>query len=69
MAENIIIGSRVRAIDELGRWEAAKVKEIGFDKNEILVVFPGWNSDWDRWVNRQEIRHPVSPIEEQRRRE
>lgn len=69
MAENIIVGSRVHAIDELGRWEVAKVKEINLEKREFLVEFPGWDSHWNRWVTRQEIRRPVPPIEEQKRRE
>ena len=67
MAEDIIIGKRIQAIDSLGRWENAKVKEIDNTIGEYFVTFPGWGSEWDRWVTKGELRIPVRPLREQQR--
>ena len=66
MAEKIIIGSKVQEVDELGRWEAAKV--IGREADNFLVSFAGWDKEWVRLVDINKIKNPVPPKEEQKRR-
>lgn len=65
MAGKFSIGSRVQAIDELGRWCAAKVVD---EKDETyLVSFTGYPGH-DIWVDMHAIRLPVLPYEEHQRR-
>lgn len=62
-------GEKVQAVDEIGRWEMAKILEVFADPilNELnkslclyKVRFTGWGSDFDRKVNEEEIRLPVA---------
>ena len=66
MAEEYAIGSRVQAIDELGRWSTARITAV-LDE-EWTVCFPGYPG-FDRDVNAAEIRLRIPPLAEQERRE
>lgn len=57
--------SKVQAIDELGRWEEAKViKDYGED---IEVSFVGWSAAFNRRVARSELRDTYDPFKEEYR--
>ena len=66
MAGKFSVGSRVQAIDELGRWCAAKVVRDNKDRG-YLVSFPGY-PEHDIWADEDSIRHLILPYEEQQRR-
>lgn len=55
------IGNKVQAVDELGRWEAGKVKDVRPD-GTYLVSFDGWGPDFDRNVSTDELRVPLVPF-------
>lgn len=61
------IGDRVQAVDDLGRWETAKILDI-LPNGSFKVTFCGWSSEWDREVKPHEIRKCVPPLEQQERR-
>ncbi|KAJ8028061.1 hypothetical protein HOLleu_30188 [Holothuria leucospilota] len=56
------IGQSVQAIDEVGRWEGARVKNILPDERYV-VGFCGWGEDYDRCVDESEIRLSISPLD------
>lgn len=66
MADIFIINGKVQAVDELGRWCQARIVEV--DGEEIHVSFPGFPGA-DVHVNREHIRKPVLPYEQQFRGE
>ena len=51
-------GTRVQAVDELGRWESARIVKL--QDGQVTVRFPGWSIDFDREVTEEEIRLPVA---------
>jgi len=58
------IGSRVQAIDELGRWEEGKVVDY-HNKDGIcgpVVHFPGWGQEFDVHASPAEIRPLWDPF-------
>ena len=65
MAENLVIGDRIQALDSLGRWENARIVDIL--PNGYRVSFIGWASEFDRDLHREEGRLCVAPLGEQRR--
>ena len=66
MAEEYAIGSRVQAVDELGRWADAKI--VRKEDDGWTVTFPGY-PDCDRLAAESEVRWRVPPLAEQERRE
>lgn len=59
-----IPGNRVQAIDELGRWEEAKVLHYDESSKIVTVAFPGWGAEFNRMVSPAEIRLPRSVFDE-----
>ena len=55
-------GAKVQAVDELGRWEEARVCEVT-DDGKHLVRFIGWSKQFDRVVGSDEIREIVDPFQ------
>ncbi|KAJ8028321.1 hypothetical protein HOLleu_30524 [Holothuria leucospilota] len=51
------IGTKVQAIDELGRWENGKI--IAVDSNSFEVKFDGWGTDYNVFAKAAEVRKPV----------
>jgi hypothetical protein len=49
----------IQAIDELGRWEDAIIKEKNGDT--FLVSFRGWSSQYDIWTEKERIRPRIDP--------
>ena len=44
-------GCRLEAKDHLGdKWWEAKVVEVDYEGNEVLVHFTGWNGRHDEWI-------------------
>jgi hypothetical protein len=54
------IRMQIQALDELGRWENARVAENAADGTR--VTFSGWDRSFDRVVKRGEIRRLVDPF-------
>ena len=55
------VGSRVQAIDELGRWEEAKV--VGILEDGFNVTFIGFGKDCDMVVTGESIRSLIDPFQ------
>ena len=55
-------GAKVQAVDELGRWEEARVSEVTED-DRFLVTFVGWGRKFDRVVCPDEIIDPFDIID------
>ena len=55
-------GAKVQAVDELGRWEEARVSEVTED-DRFLVTFVGWGRKFDRVVCPDEIREIIDPFD------
>ncbi|KAJ8018193.1 hypothetical protein HOLleu_43957 [Holothuria leucospilota] len=55
------VGKKVQAVDELGRWEAGKVKAVE-QNGTYLVSFDGWGPEFDRNVSSDELREPIEPF-------
>lgn len=52
------IGEKVQAVDELGRWENARV--IALDEDGLATVhFTGWDSSFDVKPDHHQIRRPI----------
>lgn len=52
------IGLKVQAVDEIGRWESARI--IHSDPSQVKVTFIGWSSEFDIWISEPtNIRAPV----------
>jgi hypothetical protein len=64
-------GSKVQAIDEIGRWEMARILQVFPDMPidgssdavdspyNYKVRFLGWGDDFDKLVGKEEIRLPL----------
>lgn len=52
----------VQALDELGRWENAKVK-ARFADGRTQVTFTGWSAEYDQIVPPEGIRERIHPFE------
>ena len=61
-------GSRVQAVDSLGRWEPAKILEVENEDSGIAykVGFPGWGNAHNRHIpeSKHEVRVIVDPFKE-----
>lgn len=43
-------GIKIEAQDFDGKWYPAKVADVDWTENEILVHFENWNSKFDEWI-------------------
>lgn len=43
-------GIRIEAKDFDGKWYPAKVSDVDWTENEILVHFENWNTKFDEWI-------------------
>ena len=48
-------GQKIQAVDELGRWEEARVVEIASD-GRYCVKFVGWSAEFNLVVTESEVR-------------
>ena len=55
------IGAKVQAVDQLGRWEEARVVSRP-SQGLYTVKFKGWSTDYNRDVQGTELREPVEPF-------
>ena len=53
-------GAKVQAVDELGRWEEARIIEK--DGLNYEVNFVGWGSRFNRVLNSDDVRDIVDPF-------
>lgn len=53
------VGSKVQAVDELGRWENGIIEAKDLEANEATAAFIGWDSDCDVTNTLSKIRKPV----------
>ncbi|KAJ8050219.1 hypothetical protein HOLleu_03333 [Holothuria leucospilota] len=51
-------GTKVQAVDELGRWEEGTVVRYDSSNDSYTVSFNGWSNEFDRDVTSSEIRRP-----------
>ena len=58
------LGDRVQAVDELGRWEEAKVVLVEAETQRYCVRFVGWGEKFNRLVTNSEIRRLHDPFHE-----
>ena len=56
-------GQKIQAVDELGRWEGARVVEIASD-GRYCVKFVGWSAEFNLVVTESEVREIVDPFSE-----
>ena len=56
-------GDIVQAVDEVGRWEEAKIKDV-LDGERYMVKFVGWRDVYNRVVDSTEVRELPDPLEE-----
>ena len=56
-------GDIVQAVDEVGRWEEAKIKDV-LDGERYMVKFVGWRNVYNRVVDSTEVRELPDPLEE-----
>ena len=57
------VGQRVQAVDQLGRWEDAKVVSVAELPELCTVKFVGWNEEYNKAVRPGvDMRVPVEPI-------
>ena len=57
---DFIKGQKVQALDELGRWEEARVVDISGDC--VHVSFVGWSRDFDLEVKMDDVWELVDPF-------
>lgn len=57
--EEFKVGQKVQALDELARWESAKVLAINEEEKRLLVNFAGWGPEFDEWMPTKRVRLPV----------
>lgn len=55
------LSSEIQALDELGRWEAAKIISE-CDDGELLVRFIGWGRNFDTKLSKSKVRKAVDPF-------
>ena len=53
-------GKRVQALDQLGRWEGARV--LAVTEEGIKVSFDGYTSAYDLMVSTTEVRDVIDPF-------
>ena len=56
-------GQKVQAVNELGRWEKARIVNVSSD-GQYLVKFVGWSADFNLLVAEPEVREIVDPFSE-----
>ncbi|KAK6618750.1 hypothetical protein RUM43_013141 [Polyplax serrata] len=62
-------GIRIEAKDFDGKWYPAKVSDVDWTENEILVHFENWNTKFDEWIpmdssRLRSLQKPVHQIKE-----
>ena len=60
-----VVGTRLQAVNQLGRWELARVVGIGLEQDTYRVRFPGWGCKFDRDVPADQVRLPVEAYRSQ----
>lgn len=58
--EHFKVGQKVQALDELSRWENARVVDINTEEKLVLVNFTGWGEEYDDWMPTTKVRMPVN---------
>ena len=56
-------GQKVQAVDELGRWEEARIVNVLSD-GHYLVKFVGWSAEFNLIVAEPDVREIVDPFSE-----
>ena len=56
-----IVGQRVQAIDQLGKWSEARVTSSA--SGTVGVTFCGWSSEFDEELPIESVRLPVKPFD------
>ena len=47
---NLQVGTKLEALDKVGKWYAARVIELDEENKEVLVHFERWNSRYDEFI-------------------
>lgn len=55
------IGSKIQAVDELGRWENGRV--VAINQDGIEVKFDGWSSKFNVKASSCQVRWPVDTFQ------
>ncbi|ESO85351.1 hypothetical protein LOTGIDRAFT_130625, partial [Lottia gigantea] len=42
-------GEKLEAMDYMNKWYLAKIKDIDYKEQSVLIHFEGWNSRFDEW--------------------
>lgn len=58
------IGAKVQAVDELGRWEEAKIIGVNETHDVASVSFTGWSDEFNIDVGVENIRLPLSVFQQ-----
>ncbi|KAJ8030937.1 hypothetical protein HOLleu_27488 [Holothuria leucospilota] len=58
------IGTKVQAVDELGRWENGKIIARNVTTGKYHVSFSGWGSEFDVDVSPSSVRKPIDPAKD-----
>ena len=60
---NFTINSRIEALDFNNEWYPARIAEVDYEENEVLIHFEKFSSKYDEWIcmNSSRLR-PLQPL-------